>query len=66
MFCQLLFLACAFALGALSCPDHDFHESGSALQKRAEGQDWAYEASYNWGMINESENLMSGPDNLIR
>jgi carbonic anhydrase len=38
----------------IACPDHEFHSSGSALQKRAAGQDWAYEASYNWGMINES------------
>ena len=42
-------------LSVFACPGHDFHESGVALQKRAEGQDWAYEASYNWGMIGESE-----------
>src|ERR1700712_26512 len=55
MFSQILFAAGACMLSVFACPGHDFHESGVALQKRAEGQDWAYEASYNWGMIGESE-----------
>ncbi len=55
MYGQVIFAVYGFILTVLACPDHDFHKSGSPLQKRAEGQDWAYEASYNWGMINESK-----------
>lgn len=45
----------ALASSIVACPDHDFHPvDGTALRKRADGQDWAYEASFNWGMINSS------------
>lgn len=58
----------ALASSIIACPDHDFHgEDGTALRKRAEGQDWAYEASYNWGMINSSTWFMVRPyqENLL-
>jgi carbonic anhydrase len=54
MFGSLLFLS-ALVDWSLACPDHNIllHENG--IHKRAEGsQDWTYEASYNWGMINQS------------
>lgn len=42
----------------IACPDYSSYEDGPALRKRAEGVDWAYEASYNWGMLNESKWLI--------
>ncbi|KAE9962032.1 hypothetical protein EG328_002850 [Venturia inaequalis] len=48
----------ALASSIIACPQHDFHpEDGTALRKRAAGQDWAYEASFNWGMINTNYSL---------
>ncbi|CZT07058.1 related to carbonic anhydrase precursor [Rhynchosporium agropyri] len=42
----------------LACPQHDLAARGKSLNKRAGGeQDWAYEASYNWGMINKNYTL---------
>ncbi|CZR54038.1 related to carbonic anhydrase precursor [Phialocephala subalpina] len=43
----------AFIKTITACPQHDFH--GHSLNKRAGGtQDWTYEASYNWGMVNSN------------
>ncbi|KAF2418997.1 carbonic anhydrase [Tothia fuscella] len=57
MFFQSIILFSSSLFTTWACPEHSYDESGSALQKRAEGQDWAYEASYNWGMINENYTL---------
>lgn len=56
MFCHLaLPLALALASSRVAaCPEHGFPGPGQ-LNKRAGGElDWAYDASYNWGMLNES------------
>ncbi|ESZ93650.1 hypothetical protein SBOR_5955 [Sclerotinia borealis F-4128] len=49
------FILTATLLSAvLACPQHDL--SSQSLMKRAGGTaDWAYDAAYNWGMINESK-----------
>ncbi|TKA78315.1 hypothetical protein B0A49_02280 [Cryomyces minteri] len=51
----------------LACPDHSNHELLGPLYKRQTvngtfrvaptKKDWAYEASYNWGMVNENYTL---------
>ncbi|KUJ11002.1 carbonic anhydrase [Mollisia scopiformis] len=41
-----------FFIGAIfACPQHDTH-TNSPNKRATGGQDWAYEASYNWGMVN--------------
>ncbi|KAI8932599.1 hypothetical protein NX059_010103 [Plenodomus lindquistii] len=65
MFLKSILLAAAIAPAALACPDHS--NSGHApLGKRQTPQgpvrnttqnDWAYEASYNWGRINPKYRL---------
>lgn len=45
-----LLVAIACLPVSLGCP-------GAPLNKRAEGVDWAYDASYNWGMINSNYSL---------
>jgi carbonic anhydrase len=53
MFSLLLSLSAITAV--LGCPDHDFSIHNNVIGKRATPvKDWAYEASYNWGMINSS------------
>ncbi|KAL2070439.1 hypothetical protein VTL71DRAFT_13465 [Oculimacula yallundae] len=53
-----LLVAVAAIPSILACPQHELAARGQSLNKRAEGaQDWAYEASYNWGMINENYTL---------
>jgi carbonic anhydrase len=53
MFSLLLSLSAITAV--LSCPDHDFSIHNNVIGTRATPvKDWAYEASYNWGMINSS------------
>ncbi|KAH6723314.1 alpha carbonic anhydrase [Leptodontidium sp. MPI-SDFR-AT-0119] len=55
---SLLVVAAAFPSIIIACPQHDLASRGKGLNKRAGGdQDWAYEASYNWGMINENYTL---------
>jgi len=44
------------ATAVMACADHNVDARFGTLNKRADGgQDWAYEASYNWGMINPSK-----------
>ncbi|KAF5868937.1 putative carbonic anhydrase protein [Botrytis fragariae] len=46
-------LAATLLSAVMACPDHDL--SSQSLMKRADGPaDWAYDAAYNWGMINEN------------
>ncbi|PSN74268.1 carbonic anhydrase [Corynespora cassiicola Philippines] len=65
MLSQVL-LASAFALEAvLACPQHNNNQRYTQLHKRATapgggngtGNDWAYEASYNWGQVNPDYSL---------
>ena len=45
----------AYMAAVTACPQHEFNQNRNTLNKRAGGtQDWTYEASYNWGMINAS------------
>ena len=51
-----LLLSLAAVASVIACPQHDIDAHPSKLNKRADAsQDWAYEASYNWGMINSSK-----------
>ena len=52
-----LFINLSLLATVLACPQHDINNFGqhNGLAKRATAtQDWTYEASYNWGMINKS------------
>lgn len=50
-----LLLAFVSVSAVLACPDHDFNLHPRSINKRADGtQDWAYDASYDWGRINAS------------
>jgi carbonic anhydrase len=45
---------------ASACPEGPLHSSEMTpahLRKRADGADWAYDASYNWGMVNTNYTL---------
>lgn len=47
-------IAATLLSAVMACPQHDL--SSQSLMKRADGPaDWAYDAAYNWGMINESK-----------
>ncbi|KAK2624453.1 hypothetical protein QTJ16_006403 [Diplocarpon rosae] len=47
-----LLLIASFIPSIIACPRHEFNARGS-LNKRASGEhQWAYEASFNWGMLN--------------
>jgi carbonic anhydrase len=54
-------IAAASISSVAACPEHDFHQESKRsdlhIQKRAENVSttWAYEASYNWGELSESE-----------
>ena len=50
-----LLLSLSAISAVLACPDHNFSLHNTALGKRSTVEkDWAYDASYNWGMINPS------------
>ncbi|KAI9053890.1 hypothetical protein LZ554_002835 [Drepanopeziza brunnea f. sp. 'monogermtubi'] len=50
---SLLFFLAISTSSVIACPQHDLNARGH-INKRASGtQDWAYEASYNWGMLNQ-------------
>jgi hypothetical protein len=56
-----LFVSLAALTTVIACPQHEINQHSNTLNKRASGtQDWTYEASYNWGMINSS-NRPSSP-----
>lgn len=62
---RFLFLYVISAV-VLGCPDHNALLSGHGLDKRSrETKDWEYDASYNWGSINKS-NDMNTSDELSR
>jgi carbonic anhydrase len=50
-----LLLSVAALTDVTACPQHETSHQSNIFNKRAGGiQDWTYEASYNWGMINPS------------
>jgi carbonic anhydrase len=52
-----LFLTALMPLLTLACPDHNYHAGGIAKRAETAGIDWAYEASYNWGLLSEDFHL---------
>lgn len=51
---RFLIAANLLAAAVMACPQHDL--SSESLIKRADGvMDWAYDASYDWGKVNDGK-----------
>lgn len=51
---RFLIAANLLAAAVMACPQHDL--SSESLVKRADGVlDWAYDASYDWGKVNDGK-----------
>jgi carbonic anhydrase len=65
MLFQSLLVAAAFVPAALGCPDHSNFRRSKIQGRQADPtdgtnstkNDWAYEASFNWGRVNPSYRL---------
>jgi carbonic anhydrase len=65
MLFQSLFLAAAFVPSVLSCPGHNNFRRSTLQGRQADPtdgtnstkNDWAYEASFNWGRVNPAYKL---------
>ena len=65
MLFQSLLIAAAFVPSVFSCPEHNNFRRSPHLGRRADPtdgtnstkNDWAYEASFNWGRVNPAYSL---------